>query len=87
MEIINIMWLLVIVLFFQINAASGASPIDLQLLFNDRLQEFIASDNTVSKAAHEDKDAAVHWNDTDKKDGKDELWQALAEDWRVFTYR
>ncbi len=74
------MWLLGIALFFQFNLALASSPVELELLLNDRLREFIATEQAVSKSGHiqrDEKHMAALWND---KNDEDDPWNELSED-------
>ena len=46
------MWLIVIVLFLHPNIVYASAPVDLELLFNNGLKNFITSESVISKSAN-----------------------------------
>ncbi|MBY0281944.1 MAG: hypothetical protein K2W94_07270 [Alphaproteobacteria bacterium] len=75
------MWALMFVAFFQISAASAASPVDLELLLNRGLQSFIEpiEDHKVSNTTRRNgfRDSSVCDKATAEED---DVWNEAPED-------
>ena len=76
----SFMWLLVIVVIFQLSSAHASSPVPLELLFDNKLKKFIASEPTVSKTTHSDDRVASSFRDEKDPHETEDMWQEFSDD-------
>jgi|CryBogDrversion2_8_1035294.scaffolds.fasta_scaffold00594_8 hypothetical protein len=80
MKGVRSMWLIVFA-FLTINvAAYSASPVDLELLFNNGLQKFVASEPNISKTANRNDCTNSLPLDENERFEEEDAWPEVSED-------